>query len=201
VTDFALDRRLPWAVSWTAREPLERSSHALAHDGRVWLIDPVADEAALLAALELGEPAAVVQLLDRHPRDCEALARRFGVAHVRLPEQLEESPFSIHRMVWAPKWRELCLWWEDRQALLVPEAVGRSDYMAVAGRPLGVHPFLRLRPPGALRRFTPEVLLAGHGPPLHSGATEALREALARSRADIPRAAAAMVRGARAAAG
>jgi len=184
---------VPWAVSWTAREPLERSSHALAHDGRVWLVDPVADEPALSAAEGLGEMVAVVQLLDRHPRDCRALARRYGVPHLRLPEALPGTPFSVQRMVWAPRWRELCLWWEERRALVVAEAVGSSSYTAVGGRPLGVHPFLRPRPPGALQRYHPEALLCGHGPALHSGATRALEEALARSRRDIPRALAAMV--------
>ena len=99
MTEFDIDDSLPWALTWTVREPLERASHALAHDGRVWLIDPVADEAALRAALGLGEMAAVVQLLDRHPRDCKKIAQRFSVPHLRLPEVLPDSPFAIHRMV------------------------------------------------------------------------------------------------------
>ena len=57
-------------LSWVSDDPLERACHALADAGRVWLIDPVDDAAALAAAAELGEPAAVVQLLDRHGRDC-----------------------------------------------------------------------------------------------------------------------------------
>ena len=58
----------------------------------MWLIDPVADETALRAAVGLGEIAAVVQLLDRHPRDCEEVAERFSVPHLRLPEELPDSP-------------------------------------------------------------------------------------------------------------
>lgn len=193
--DVDIDDRLPWAISWTAREPLERSSHALAHEGRVWLIDPIADEVALRAALGLGEIAAVVQLLDRHPRDCEELARRFEAPHLRLPERLPASPFEVHRMVWKPRWRELCLWWEERRALVVAEAVGASAYTAVGGRPLGVHPFLRVRPPGALHRFSPEILFPGHGAAVHSNATPALAEALARTRRDIPRVLPAFLKG------
>ncbi len=46
----------------------------LASDGRVWVIDPVADELALESARELGEPAGVVQLLDRPARPSSRLA-------------------------------------------------------------------------------------------------------------------------------
>jgi hypothetical protein len=47
---------------------------------------------------------------------------------------------------------------------------------------------IRLVPPRALRRFAPRHLLVGHGPPVHGPqAASALRQALARSRRDIPR--------------
>ncbi len=82
MSEVEIDEELPFAVSWTVRETMERSSHALAAAGLVWLIDPVADEAALAAAERLGKVAAVVQLLDRHPRDCVSLARRYGVPHL-----------------------------------------------------------------------------------------------------------------------
>ncbi len=186
---FEVDDRLPGAVTWTAREPMERSAHALASDGRVWLVDPMADEAALTAAEALGEVVAVLQLLDRHPRDCVALARRYGVPHLRLPEQLPDSPFEVRRVTWLPGWREVGLWWGAQEALVVPEAVGTASYFAVAGRRLGMHPMLRAKPPGVLREFAPRALLVGHGPSLHYDATPALREARRRSRRDIPQAA------------
>ena len=34
-------------LSWVADEPMERASHAIAADGRVWLVDVVDDAAAL----------------------------------------------------------------------------------------------------------------------------------------------------------
>jgi hypothetical protein len=40
---------------------------------------PVADERALARVRELGHPAGVVQLLDRHARDCRSVAERLGV--------------------------------------------------------------------------------------------------------------------------
>jgi len=194
VPPMVMDERLPWAVSWTQQEPMERSSHALAAGDRVWLVDPVADDEALAAAERLGQVVAVLQLLDRHPRDCEALAERYGVPHVRLPEALEDTPFSAHRIVWVPRWREIGLWWEEHRTLVVPEAVGTAEYFAVGGRRLGMHPMLRPKPPSALSDFTPEHLLVGHGPPLHENAAEALSEALDRSLKDAPKAAAAMAK-------
>src|SRR6266487_2205236 len=52
-----------FGFGWIAPEPrfMQRASHALASHGRVWVIDPVADERALGRARELGEPAGVVQ--------------------------------------------------------------------------------------------------------------------------------------------
>jgi hypothetical protein len=197
VSPAAIDDALPWALTWTAGDAMARSAHAFLYDGRVWLVDPFADEAALRAAVGLGEIAAVVQLLDRHSRDCEQVAQRFAVPHLRLPEGLPGSPFEVRHVVWWPGWREVCLWWEEKRALVVAEAVGTNAYMAVSGGPVGVHPMLRLKPPGPLRHFAPESLFVGHGPALHSGAGPALSEALSRSRKDIPRMLPAMLRSGR----
>ena len=166
---------------------MQRSSHALAAGGRVWLIDPVADDAGLAAAEGLGDVAGVVQLLDRHNRDCEELADRYGVPHLRVPDAVPDAPFELGRTLWFPGWRELHLWWPEHRLLLVSEAVGSSPYFA-AGRRAGIHPMLRLRPPGAVRRLEPEHLLFGHGPPVHDGAGAALEEAYANSWRDMPRA-------------
>jgi hypothetical protein len=186
--DVRIDERLPCAVTWTViNEPMERSSHALASEGRVWLIDPVDDERALAAAEALGEITAVLQLLDRHPRHCARLASRYGVPHIRLPERLDDSPFEIAKAVSVPRWREVALWWEAESLLVVAEAFGTASYFAL-DRPLGVHPWLRMRPPRSLSRFAPTRLLVGHGDPLHEDAAAAISEALARSRRDAPRA-------------
>ena len=66
-------------LTWVIDEPFARASHALADDGRVWIVDPVDDAEALDAVAGLGEPVAVLQLLDRHNRDCAAVASRLGV--------------------------------------------------------------------------------------------------------------------------
>ena len=62
-----------------AGETLTRTSHAVAVDGRVWVTDPVDGEGIDERIRALGEPAGVVQLLDRHARDSAAVAERLGV--------------------------------------------------------------------------------------------------------------------------
>ena len=69
----------PFGFSWVD-DTLVRTSHALAANGRVYLVDPVDDPDALARAAALGEPAAVVQLLDRHGRDCAPIAARLGIS-------------------------------------------------------------------------------------------------------------------------
>jgi hypothetical protein len=176
-------------LSWVVGEPMERASHAIAADGRVWLVDVVDDAAALERVPALGEPAAVVQLLDRHPRDGVAVAERFGVPHLRLPAALPGSPFAVLDVVRVPRWREVALWWPERKALVVPEAVGTGRYFAIGPGPVGIHPWLRMTPPrGSLGGLEPEFLLVGHGPPLTGpGTAETLHEALDRSRRDVPK--------------
>jgi hypothetical protein len=173
-------------LSWVVDEPMQRASHALVVDGRVWLIDPVDRDEAIDRAIELGEPAGVLQLLDRHPRHCERLAGRFGVPHLRLPDAVPGTPFEVFDVIDVPKWREKGLWWPERRALVVAEAVGTHPMFSPSSD-AGVHLFLRLRPPGVLKRYEPEHLLAGHGAPLHGPqAAAALREAYDRSVRDLP---------------
>ena len=176
---------LTWVLSG---EPMGRASHALAADGRVWLVDPVDEPAPLARAAALGELAGVIQLLDRHNRDCAAIAQRLGVTLARLPAALPETPFESISVVDVPKWREVALWWPETRTLVVPEAVGTGEAFAVGDGSVGVHPLLRLFGVKRLRQSEPELLLVGHGPPIvGSEATVALREALARSRSDLPR--------------
>jgi hypothetical protein len=172
--------------TWVVDEQMERASHALADDGRYWLVDPVAWEPALERAAGLGEPAGVLQLLDRHGRDSAALALRLGVPLLKLPQALPGTPFEPTVLIDRRWWREVVLWWPQQQLLIVPEAVGTSGLFAL-GRPLGVHPMLRLTPPYSLRCYTPAHILVGHGPGLHDHAAEALEQALQHARSDIPR--------------
>jgi len=177
-----------YGLSWVMDDPVARACHALAVEGRVWLVDPVDEAAAMAAAAALGEPAGVLQLLDRHNRDCAAIATRLGVPHVVNPDALAATPFELAPLIRWPAWRETVLWWPAKGVLVVPEAVGTAPAFAIGSGPVGVHPMIRLLPPRALRRFAPRHLLVGHGPPVHGPeAASGLGEALARSRRDIPR--------------
>jgi hypothetical protein len=179
--------RHPAGLTWVADDPLQRAAHALAHAGRVWLVDPFEDDAALAAAAQLGEVVAVVQLLDRHNRDCAAIAARLGVEHLVVPDALPGTPFELLDVVTLPVWREKALWWPELRTLVVAESVGTHPVWAAGPPRAGVHPFRRLLPPRGLRDRRPEHLLVGHGPALHGDdAAVALQAAVARSVRDVP---------------
>ncbi len=182
-----------FGFSWIVDEPLRRASHALVDDARVWLVDPVDVADAIERAQGLGAVAGVVQLLDRHNRDCAQLARRLDVPHARVPDALPDTPFEVLSVVHLPRWRESALWWPGRRALVVAEAVGTAPLFTAGRAPAGIHPLLRLRPPGRLRGIPPEHLLVGHGEGVHgAAAAPALEQAYARSRRDLPRVLAAL---------
>ena len=176
-----------FGLSWVLDEPMERASHALVSDGRVWLVDPVDLDEPMKKVAALGEPAGVIQLLDRHNRDCAQIAARLGVPHHRLPGAITGSPFEVVKVVDVPGWRELALWWPEHRALVVSEAVGTGPMFRFGDVAAGIHMMLRLRPPSAPKRYAPDHLLCGHGDPIHGPeAAEALRTAYRRSLRDLP---------------
>jgi glyoxylase-like metal-dependent hydrolase (beta-lactamase superfamily II) len=170
-----------WSVGWVvADEFMERCSHALRDgEGRVWVIDPVADEDAEARIRALGEPAGVIQLLDRHNRDCADLAGRLGVQHHRVPfDGVPGSPFEVIAVRRRRRWQEVALWWAERRVLVCADALGTARYYRAGDEPLAVNPLMRFFPPRALVQVEPETILVGHGEGLHDGATEALHDAL-----------------------
>jgi len=179
---------------WIVAEFMQRCSHALVADGRVWVIDPVDGDGVEERIRAAGTPAGVLQLLDRHNRDCAALAARLGVRHHLVP-QGSIGPFTCIAIRNRSSWNEVALWWPDRRVLVCADALGSAPYYCVADERLAVHPLLRLRPPrrqlGALQ---PEVILCGHGEGVLEDADGALREALDTSRRRIPRQAASAFR-------
>ena len=183
------DDRGAAGFSWIVDEPATRTSHALADGGRVWLVDPVRFEPALERATSLGEAAAVVQLLDRHNRDCAPIAAELGVPHLVTPDAVPESPFEpipVQRARW---WHETALWWPATCTLVVAEAIGTNSFFTSGADAAGVHLLLRVTPPrSALGRLVPEHLLVGHGRGVHGeAATEALQKALDHSRTGLAR--------------
>jgi len=179
-----------FAFGWIAPEPgfMQRTSHAVAARGRVWVIDPVADEAALEhATRELGDPAGVVQLLDRHSRDCRGVAEQLGVPHYEVPEQPPAgAPFEVVPLLRRSWWHEVALWFPEQRTLVCADAVGTAEYYRGPGEGLGVSPLLRLTPPRRLLAVEPEHVLVGHGEGIHEDAAAALREAVTLARRRTP---------------
>lgn len=186
------DERGAHGFSWTVDEPATRTAHALAADGRVWLVDPVHHEPSLARARTLGEPAAVLQLLDRHNRDCARSAEELGVPHLVVPAVLPDTPFEVVSVRHTKRWLEIALWWEAERTLVVAEAIGTNGFFAPPGHAAGVHLLLRISPPrDALGGFAPEHLLVGHGEGLHgAAAATGVRDALDHARTGLPRVAA-----------
>lgn len=180
-----------WGLGWIAAEPafMQRASHALAHGGGLWLVDPVDGEGLDERLARRGEVRGVLQLLDRHPRDCAALARRHGVPLLATPfARVPGAPFEPVAVVRRRRWDETALWWPDPGALVVAEALGTAPHYPAPGEPLGVHPLLRLTPPRLLAAYGAQRLLPGHGPPLDGpDVAQRVRRAAARSRRELPR--------------
>jgi hypothetical protein len=166
---------------------IHRTSHAIRSAGGVWLIDTVDGPGLDERVRELGDPAGVVQLLDRHKRDCAAVAARLGVPLFILeaPDGLEARSIQDRRF-----WKEIALWFPEGRVLVCADALGSVAYFRAKNEPFGVHPLLRLVPPKrALGDLEPEHVLFGHGPGYHaSDAPQRLREALETSRRRLPRA-------------
>ena len=173
-------------LGWIVDEFMERCSHALVEDGRVWVIDPVDGEGVEERIRAAGTPAGVLQLLDRHNRDCAALAARLGVRHHVVPHG-SLGPFAFIGVKSSNSWNEVALWWPDRRVLACADVLGTGRYYRAGDERLAVHPLLRVRPPrrelGALQ---PDVILCGHGGGVLENAGAALRDALSMSRRRIP---------------
>ena len=171
---------------WTLDEFMRRSSHALLVEGRVWLIDPVDTPELDERVRALGEPAGVLQLLDRHERGCAAWAQRLGVPHLRAWESVGAAPFDVLRIRSRRRWHEVALWERAARTLVCADAVGTAAYFLAPGDRIGVHPLLRLFPPHALAGVAPARILCGHGAGIAEGAAEALHEALQTARRRLP---------------
>src|SRR5918994_5702031 len=136
-----------FGFSWVLEEGMQRTSHALVVEGKVWLLDPVAFDEALERAAGLGEIAGVLQLLDRHNRDCAPLAERYGVPHLKVPDEVPGTPLKAIPIVRFPGWKETALWWPEHEALIVADVVGSNEYYTAGRGAAGMNPLLRALPP------------------------------------------------------
>ena len=177
---------------WQPAEPeyMERTSHAVAVGGRVWLTDALDGDGVEERVRALGEPAGVVQLLDRHERDCAAWAERLGVPlHVTPADGVDGAPFEVVPVAQRRTWKEVALWFPAERILVVGDALGTADYFRAGDEPVAVHPLLRLFPPRQLGSLEPLHVLCGHGQGGHGeGVPIAVREALRTARRRLPQA-------------
>jgi hypothetical protein len=181
------DRGLEWVPEG---DRLARTSHAVLAGDRVWLTDVVDGPGLDERIGALGSPAAVIQLLDRHPRDCASVAERLGVPLHETPNtDLEGAPFVFIPIVRRRFWREIALWFAEERILVCGDALGNLGYFRGGDERFGVHPFLRFFPPEKLAALEPEHVLFGHGPGFHGPeARQALRNAFAKPRRRLPQA-------------
>ena len=178
-----------FAFGWIAPEPkfMQRASHAVAAGERVYVIDPVDDDEALERVRSLGRPTAVIQLLDRHRRDCVRVAGRLRVPHHVVPDVAPPgSPYEVIPILARRRWHEVAIWFPEHLTLVCADALGTAPYYCAGGERLGVSPPLRLRPPRVLAAYEPEHVLVGHGAGVHDDAAAAVREALETAGRRVP---------------
>jgi hypothetical protein len=179
-------------LGWTPEgDSLRRASHALRSGDSVWLTDVVDGLGLDERIAQLGEPKGVIQLLDRHKRECAAVAERLGVPLHETPlTDVPGAPFAVLPIVKRRFWREIAIWFAEERVLVCADALGSVGYFRAKDEPFGVHPLLRVFPPRrVLGNLEPKHILFGHGPGFHGAeAPRALREALATSRRGLPRA-------------
>ena len=164
--------------------PVRRTSHALVSEGRRLARSTRSPGRTPSSAPRARRGRGVLQLLDRHGRDSRRLADDSAAHHVP-DRRIAGAPFEFlpvaHR----------CL--ARGRALVAGAARARlrrrgrhAQLLPRAGRRLGVHPLLRLRPPRSLRRVYPRHVLTGHGEGVHEDATQALHAALQTARRPSP---------------
>jgi len=179
----------PLGISWVLDEPMQRACHAIVAGAKVWFVDPIEVDDIVDRGAALGEPAGVLQLLDRHNRDCAEVAERLGIEHLRVPDTVPDPAFETIAAVRFPGWKETALWCRESETLVVAEVVGTNSIYNAGGGGVGMHPMLRAWPPKSIRGHRPAHLLVGHGAPVHGAdAAAGLEHAYERSRRDIPKA-------------
>lgn len=180
----------PGVVGWIHPEPewMLRAGHAVLSGGRVWVVDPPAGDGILERIVGLGVPGGVVQLLDRHNRDCADVAHRLGVPHYKLPfGGVADAPFDVIPILDTPMWKELALWFGAERTLVCADALAAAPGYTARRERVGVHPMLRAFPPKRLGELDVQRLLLGHGEGIDGPeASEAVAEALRTARRNVP---------------
>ena len=152
----------------------------------MWLVDALDGDGVEERVRAAGEPAGVIQLLDRHARDCAALAARLGVPHHVVPRE-PLGPFAFVPVMRWRKWQEVALWWADAKVLVCADALGTVGYFRATGEEVGVHPLLRMsKPPRRLAALPAERVLVGHGTGVTTTGGADVRRAVRTARRGLP---------------
>ena len=116
------------------------------------------------------------------------MAARLGVPHLRVPDAVPGSPFEVVKVLDVPGWHEVALWWPERRGAgrgrdgrherRLPVGAGRAGH-ALPAAAAAARRAARVPARAPARRPRRGV----HGP----DAAEALEDAYARSRRDLPR--------------
>ena len=175
---------------------MQRSSTALAHDGKVWLIDPERAPGIDAKIEALGKPVAIISAVGWHDRDVDWFAARYGVPVygaswlrnklyrtplIRVDRKIPDSPFELLNTSMRGAfrwWTESAVWWPEERLLVTGDCLGTAVYFAPEHEKLGVHPISRLSPPRTLAGLAPRRIYCGHGQSVQEGAAEALQRAL-----------------------
>jgi hypothetical protein len=178
---------------WQVAEAMGRTSHAVSAGGGVWLIDPVEVDGLEARIAALGDPVGVLQLLDRHDRDCAASAALCGVPHLRA--WVDAGPFEAVPVRDNRFWREAALWEPESGTLICADVLGTLPFFRAPGERIGWHPLIRPFPPAAaFARLAPERILVGHGAGVFDDAAGALQEPVVHGRRRLPAALLALLR-------
>jgi hypothetical protein len=179
-------------ISWYAHpeEKGTRTSHAIALDDGVWLLDPL-DAPDVDAAFEpLGTVEGVVVCSSYHARDAQIFAERHDVP-LYVPEWVSpeiDSAVTVERFCDRlagrvrvfectpfPGWAEALLYDTDEKTLYVPDSLGTGPAYTPAPERIGLPPFRRFGPPRFLLDETdPDRILCGHGAGVFTDPVEAL---------------------------
>ena len=181
---------LDFAFGWIDPDPgwMLRAGHAVLSGGGVWVIDPPGGTGVVERIRELGEPAGVVQLLDRHPRDCARIAEQLGVPHYDVPSYgVYDAPFEVFPVLRTPVWKEVALWFSREKTLVCADLLAAAPGYTAPNERVGVHPLLRVPLPRDVAELPAEHLLLGHGAGVHGPDTQAVvRRAFDVARRNVP---------------
>lgn len=170
---------LDFAFGWIHPEPawMQRAGHAVLSGGGVWVIDPPGGVGVVERIRGLGEPAGVIQLLDRHTRDCVRIAEQLDVQLYEVPSfGVYDAPFEVFSILRTPVWKEVALWFTRERTLVCADLLAAAPGYTAPNERVGVHPFLRVPLPRHVAELPVEHLLMGHGEGVHGPGTQAVVE-------------------------